>query len=217
MTLSFNNKTLIKSAIYFGLFFAFFLGFNNGNVFAVEDQTVNFTEGTTFTWNQQMFSDCSTSQCLSQYKYLIVNSTPKNNSYVGFRFVTGSNLVQDVVCYNATCVFELPTYTELVGWRGSSVTAPYDFSLTLTDTFGTAPPTATLNVSENGTFNVTNYASVVVDVPQTVIENIEDPISNDFQKVFFTIVQNIIPAFGILLVVWFGIDMLSSLIFGRGR
>lgn len=216
MTLSINNKRFFKTAMLSALFFGFFLGFNNGNASAVENKTVNYTSGTTFTWNQQMFPDCTTVSCLSEYKYLIVNSTPSDNKFIGFR-TAYSNLTQDIKCYNSSCVFELQNRTDMIGWRGDNLTAPYDFSLTLTDTFGTAPPTGTLNVTENGTFNVTNYGSVVVDVPQTIVENIEDPISNDFQKVFFTIVQNIIPAFGILLVVWFGIDMLSSLIFGRGR
>lgn len=73
-----------------------------------------------------------------------------------------------------------------------------------------------MSITENGTYDVSQYAQVSVNI-DNVTEIIEDPISNDFQKVFFKIVENIIPAFGILLVVWFGIDMLSSLIFGRGR
>lgn len=212
----YKNKKLFNLAIIISLVFGVFLGFNNGNVFAIEDSTISFSEGHSFVWNQSIFPDCSTNSCLSQYNYLIVSSYPKNSQFIGLRFKVG-NSNQDVRCYTTSCAFELPSSLDSIQWLGNSVSAPYDFSLTLTDTFGSVPPTATLNVSENGTFNVSNYASVVVDVPQTINEVVEDPISNDFQKVFFKIVENIIPAFGILLVVWFGIDMLSSLIFGRGR
>lgn len=215
MTL-YKNKNILKLAIILSVFFGFFLGFNNGNVLAIENKSANYSEGHVFTWNTSLFSDCSSNSCLSQYNYLIVNSSPKNSDFLGFRFKVGSQN-QDIRCYTSSCAFELPSSLNSIEWWGSSSSNPYDFSLILSDSFGSVPPSAILNVSENGTYDVANYGSVVVDVEQTIVENIEDPISNDFQKVFFKIVENIIPAFGILLVVWFGIDMLSSLIFGRGR
>lgn len=217
-----KNKK-ISLAILLSMFFGFFLGFNNGNASAVSDLTtvINSSDMSSFV-NQPIFSSCNDSACLSQYHYLTVsvssNPYTRNSFWVlkGFRGLSNLSVnVDSVNLIDGSSSLVIGSYDNIYNFSADQ------FTFTLSESFPTGycpdPPSGSLTIDENGTFDVTNYASISVDVPQTVTEIIDDPISNDFQKVFFEIVKNIIPAFGILLVVWFGIDMLSSLIFGRGR
>lgn len=219
----YKNKNLLKLAIILPLFFGFFLGFNNGNVSAISDKVVTFDIN-----NQLTDGVVICEQDCSSYKYIIItnNLNASNTSRFNLRINT-SNIATSTFSYfpklSQNTIYTINgdlislTLTTLNGMSSSVYGTNKSLTITLSENSPIpTPPSGSLSITENGTYDVSQYASVSVNI-DNVTEIIEDPISNDFQKVFFKIVENIIPAFGILLVVWFGIDMLSSLIFGRGR
>ena len=214
MTLSIKNKNILKLAIILSVFFGFFLGFNNGAVYAVSPCEQTYSSGYV-SGNSNVFNNCSIS---SDYKYMIIENSSANTAL--YRLKIGPSVANytSYIIGSGQTIFsvDLNNNSKILWFDNYTFSSEIKFSLVDSLPSGITP-SGNLLIEENGSFNVANYETVLVSVPQTITEVVEDPISNDFQKVFFKIVENIIPAFGILLVVWFGIDMLSSLIFGRGR
>lgn len=226
MTLTFNKTKIFRLAIFLSMFFGFFLSFNNGNVFADTNPT--------YTLSLDPSSDIilcdddspSTSAMLSKcsdYNYMTIDTTGFSSASDRSQFLRYS-VTSTSVWSSTENYYPFFHNKQIITLNNSvkvTVFASSDFSSgSFTFTLSNQPvgctgivPEGDLNITTSGTYDVTSYSSVTVDIDQVI----DDPISNDFQKVFFEIVKNIIPAFGILLVVWFGIDMLSSLIFGRGR
>ena len=211
------SKIKIIALIFFPIFFVF-LGFNN--VSAVSD--VSYTS----TYNGSSFpqvgnfcnnNDANLPNC-SDYQYLTIESST----------LTTQNLISadgqaraTAMAYSDYSIIKLPSDWTRVGFFGASIsgksTSDY-IKFTLSESLpGSVAPTGSLTITENGTFDVSEVASVNVNVPQDVTEIIEDPVSNDFHKIFMTVVTGIIPAFAIFVIVWFAIDLMSSLFFGKGK
>lgn len=118
-------------------------------------------------------------------------------------------------------VIEFPDNTVRLGFWGvgkPNLTSSDYIKFTLSESLpGASSPTGSLTITENGIFDVSEVASVNVNVPQDVTEIIEDPVSNDFHKIFMTVVAGVIPAFAIFVIIWFAIDLMSSLFFGKGK
>lgn len=202
-----KNKVFFRLSTFFICFFGILLGLNNGNVLAVEDVTYNVSSG-----DPQIYvCGGNSSVTCSDFAYLIFEPVPAHLERTQSINLGGTNL--SLPSFSTTILSIPSSYgnRSIIFEIGSHVSSA---KITLTNTLGLVP-SGTLDVTGNGTYDVTNYASVSINVPQEEI--IEDPISNDFQKVFFKIVEKIIPAFGIFIVIWFGIDMISSLFFGRGK
>lgn len=64
-------------------------------------------------------------------------------------------------------------------------------------------PSGTLDITENGTFDVTNYASVSVDVPETECPTCPSGGSNNYHDDLVNIQKSIIICGAILLVLYF--------------
>lgn len=226
MTLTFNKIKTIRLAIFLSMFFGFFLSFNNGNVFADSNPTYTLSldpsSDIVLCDNDSPGTSVMNSAC-SDYTYLTIDTTgfssaSDRNQFLRYSVTSTSVWASTENYYPFFHNKQIITLNNAVK---VTVFASSDFSSgSFTFTLSTQPvgctgivPEGDLDITSNGTYDVTSLSSVTVDIDQTI----DDPISKDFQEVFFEIVKNIIPAFGILLVVWFGIDMLSSLIFGRGR
>ena len=181
-----KNKK-ISLAILLSMFFGFFLGFNNGSASAVSDLTtvINANNYSSYS-NQPVFASCNDSSCLSQYHYLTFTGTGNYNrlSWFGLQGYRGVNdarvYVNSISLIDGTTSLTFPSL-----W----LTGDVEYTFTLSESMPTGecpdPPSGSLTIDENGTFDVTNYASISVDVPQNVTEIIDDPISNDFQKILF--------------------------------
>lgn len=226
MTLTFNKTKTIRLAIFLSMFFGCLLGFNNGNVFADSNPTYTLSldpsSDVVLCDDDSPNTSVMLSKC-SDYSFLTIeasgfSSASSRNEVLRFGVTSTSvwsSNEQFFPFFHDKQIITLNNAVKVTVYSGS------DFSSgSFTFTLSTQPvgctgivPDGDLNITSNGTYDITQYSSVTVDIDQVI----DDPVSQDFQKVFFEIVKNIIPAFGILLVVWFGIDMLSSLIFGRGR
>lgn len=198
-----------------------FLGFNN--VSAAED--ISITVSGQVNQYDNVFSNC-TGDCLNDYQYLILeaNSDVGYDTFVLWLRFDGSftrSFILSTFRYGTTYnIYKLPfngSSNNFLQWSNNFY-FDSDLKLTLTDSLpGSSAPTGSLSITENGTFDVSEVASVNVNVPQDVTEIIDDPVSNDFHKIFMVVVAGVIPAFAVFVIVWFAIDLMSSLFFGRGK
>lgn len=210
-----NVKCLLSIFIAFLVFL--FLGLNENNAFALgtPDLTITVPVGTTW-------SGVDTQN--SYPEYLVIDFgdyNGNNNEQFAIEPMNSRNNINRCYVYTQICMFQYksgflnndnyPRY-----YNGLSI--PVELKFYNNNPFeGGTNVEGTLNITENGTFDVSEYSQAVVNVPQDVTEIITDPISNDFHNVFMNIVVGIIPAFAVFVIVWFAIDLMSSLFFGRGK
>ena len=185
-----TNRFLVK--ICFAL--AFLMGFTfiySDNSYALEDKS--FTISTSNLNVNHVFcsSDCS------NYHYLIIETNFNTNDNVRMTFYTDSSWYSYIIPYRMNKVIIDIKSFNFLEYRSSSqtnvfITGDNTITFTLTNSIGESecPPVPDC------------------DTPQII---------QDFRDVFFAIVTYVIPAFGVIVVVWFGIDIMSSLFFGRGK
>lgn len=180
------------------------LGFNTGSVFADEPADVVYTYNSST--NPGVICGGNTGVTCSDYAYLMIDSnfiqTDFSNPGVSINLALYASFPSVTTQYNQGIglsrhiVFSLPDISKLESWWvGSTNVFPQDWEvkLTLTNDFKNCP---------------------ICPEPQ---DPNRSPIMDDFHNVFINTMLSVIPITAIIFVVWFFIDMLSSLVFGRGK
>lgn len=171
----------------------------SNNVFADSNPTVTFTGGVSVANTVSWFPNCDAT-CFSQYKYLKITSTSAPN----------------INYYSSMRLYFIPVDDNLSGlqpWLNISTETYYKID---------DIPLKKISFAQNTTPAYDFTAELVSDLSEPCPEpepcNCDiPPIVQFFKETFFNIVLGIIPAFGIFAVVWFMVDLLSSLWFGRGK
>ena len=153
---------------------------------------------------------CDISTPCSSYKYLVVERNfdySQTGSSIGLTAQRSTS--QQLFNYNLNFYFpyfvidisqysSLPNFGRLV--FGSSVNGSISsgtYSLTLTDKTPTfSSSSGSLSITENGTYDVLNYAEAVVDVPPDIIQG-------DYHDDLVSINSSILVCGAILLVLYF--------------
>lgn len=200
---------------FFVLFLSFmFSGLIGPNVSAVSDLVTSFQYSSNGSYPTSYIcnnSDSSLPNC-SDFHYVLIsisNVSSSNSAY--FPSVTislrssvpnyGSNNSLSCTSVQSYCFFSFD-FTNLRINAVSSTSAQYlsssDISITLLDhiPFGSVP-SGSLSISQNGTFDVSQYSEVVVDVPGQVV------VPGDYHDDLQSIHRSILLCGGVLLVIYF--------------
>lgn len=165
---------------------------------AVSDYTFTITESTAPNTLICSNDTADNLPACSDYSYLKIDSNVSSGyKYVQFRTssVTSYNTLAAVTSASDMYVISLSSDVYKIRVGGAS-SLPSTYSITLT-------------FSENS-------PSVCPTCPESLPPD-RSAIMDDFHNVFLKVIVGVIPISAIIFVVWFMIDMLSSLIFGRGR
>jgi len=189
----------------------------NNNVSAASDISVTYNSAPTV--GSDVFPTCTNSSCLSQFSYLIVE---QSSSAVSFRvrpIIIYTNDIQSVNLVispnSAFSVYSLTSNVSSMLFQNSSDLASYDWTsgitFTLTESYQSGiTPEGTFDVVANGTYDVTNYASVDVQVEESSF--IVQLFSQGFWGVATAIVTIIVPIVALFLV----FRLVHDLLWGRG-
>lgn len=197
MTLKLNHFRFIlqlvcTTFIILGTLFIF-----SNNVSAVSDYVENISG---VSGNQPILSNCDIT-CYQQYKYAIIEYTPAVSNYsfaIKANFTIGNTTGYGKSFYLAhNSGFNLIDITGISSVFVGDGTFSYPAKITLTENL---PGPAESDCPEPDPCDC--------DTP---------PIVAFFRDVFLNVVTGIIPAFAVFVVVWFMVDLLSSLWFGRGK
>ena len=150
----------------------------SSGVYADESADVSVTLNSAPSEWSNVFPTC-TDTCLDNYDYLIISINSPNYSFSStapwfYIRYDGSNQRQFTVSISSTySVYTLPfngSPNNFLQWRGNLPSEIFNsgVTLTLTNSLGGIIPEGTLDVSTNGTYDVTNYASVNVNVDSSL-------------------------------------------------
>ena len=106
-----SKKSRFLYLLLFGFIIVFGAFTNFHDTYAdVVDIEVTVPTGTVYSWNQAIFPNCDTAQCINQYSYLIITPTTPvraSTKFIGLRTSPG-NRTQDIRCYETgQCIFKL--------------------------------------------------------------------------------------------------------------
>lgn len=162
--------------------------------------------------DQPVFSSCDTS-CLNQFSYLIVSGLSNisqsaillrsplssvSSSYGIFR-ISGYYNLNDNSSYQWTNIISLPydsswQYTFLTFSNNYNFSSPVTF--TLSNSLPSSDVSGTLDITENGQFDVSSYQFANVQVPEVLVEG-------DYHDDLIKINNSILVCGAILLVLYF--------------
>lgn len=198
--------------IGFGIFsLAFVSLLLSSSCYAIDDWSVTvnvnsdltgFPDAGTFCHNS--FSSLSGHAC-SDYNYLIFESNFSTfdclqHYFIGFS-AGGFNI--NFPGYSNKTIFEIKNYNRS-GFYGvtfsnsSCLSADSYYKFTLTESYQPGAPLGSIFITENGTYDVTNYASASVNVPNT-----ETVIQGDYHDDLVSIKVGIYICAGTILVLYF--------------
>lgn len=174
----------------------------SGNVFAADNISVTYTS--TPTDGSAIFPTCNDSSCLSQYHYLIVEiSSPLTVNYRFHPFSqVGASSYFSISPYSSSAFYTLPDNMSYFNFAYTSEYSIYGGDgVTFILTENNPSPSGTLSVTQNGTYDVTNYASVDVFVE----EDCDTPFivkmfEGGFWSVATALVSLIVPTLALFLV-----------------
>lgn len=170
--------------------------------FAVSDISVTYDSSNSLSDWDNVFPNC-TGHCLDDYHYLIVSASNNNSlwDFNGLRFRYDGSSVLNQTSFStplSTLIFELPydghNYNLLEFYYPNT----YDISVTytLTESLSPGSPTGSITLTENGTYDVTQYSEAIVDVPPTI-----EP--GDYHDDLVSIKHAIIICASVVLVIYF--------------
>lgn len=194
--------------LFLSFFFGFFITINN--TFALDDLVLSYSPSSTSLRSYWNYWSACDYDCASQYNYLKIDFFDSNGdsptlfSRSGRQtiIICGTEVIlsrssDHVFFLNKTC----PATDGHSGfimngnYGGNIASSTLGYRLTLTDSIGSSP-SGDLSIIENGIYDVTNYATVTVDVPVEVIQG-------DYHDDLVNIQNSIITCGAILLVLYF--------------
>lgn len=167
----------------------------NNKVHAASTYTFSVNQNTTV--GQLICSNDSSDNIVacSDFNYIKVQSYIPNIGTVHFQARTEDN----------------PTWVTFVSGSGFTTEIITDFNNVYKIRYATAT-----NVPEIYSVTFTMSDEEFATCPDQLPPD-RSAIMDDFHNVFLKVIVGVIPISAIIFIVWFMIDMLSSLIFGRGR
>lgn len=185
-----------------------FTSLYTADTYAVEDMTVTY-QTNPGDW-VDVFPDCLES-CLDQYHFLKIESSG-SYGYASLRIrYDGSAITSLMYQTGTTSYIGLPFdghNLNLLMFAGGSYGYPYTFTLMDSISSGITP-SGTLNIAENGSYDVTQYAQVDVNIQQEVVYQ-------DYHEDLVNINHSIIICAATILVLYFFYCIYRMIIKGAG-
>lgn len=198
-----------KIIIGFGtLFLAFFSVLFASPSYAIDDFSLHFSAdsfpGATWLCGNDSGRSCS------DYNYLIIDQdysddfVPSSSiSYIGFHLLPGgANMYHPLYLTGSSCVYSLQPdlltalqYNSQLG-LSSYLQSGVSVTVTLTDTIPFTIPSGSISLTSNGSYDVSQYSTAIVDVPPDIVYG-------DYHDDLVNIKIGIYVCAGTLLVLYF--------------
>lgn len=181
--------------IGFGIFSLVFVAvlsvfFFSDTSFAVSDVSYTFDISSIPPW----FDLCSLSDSCSSFSYFYSEPSNSGNCSNLSYFVIAVDVNLPISsCFSSVLFLSSPDHVYLTGGKSGNYSG--SVTITLSESFGSLP-SGNLDISSNGLFDVSSFATVTVDVPAEVVQG-------DYHDDLSNINNSIIICAGVLLVLYF--------------
>ena len=135
----------------------------------------------TYTYNSSNLPQNQTTRCSEHFSDIKFIEFSYNNNYtINAQFALGNaNWTISSNSYNNYYLFGVDStnYAHFSSFNATSAPSDWELVVSFYDSMPGAA-TGSINISENGTFDVSNYSTAVVSVPQTTVVSDITPYSN---------------------------------------